>query len=199
MTSRHSEDSFALCGRRHLGHIAFDQVPFALNSLCSGFPYLINHPSQQTLYLWKGSGCDAEELGCARLIGMDLMPSSAVEEIDEGKETQAFMELFSYSLEDGRTEIASSADHWKLKPKYDGYRNRLFRVQPTNAPAFTNSVWNMMQRRGSRPNSSHATGKAQVVEIIPFSQSDLDSEGIFVLDAFFEIYVYVPLSYILRR
>ncbi|KAI0840422.1 hypothetical protein F5Y06DRAFT_262702 [Hypoxylon sp. FL0890] len=60
---------------------------------------------------------------------------------------------------------AVSADHWRLKPNYDKYCSRLFR--------------------------SDAASKQQIVEISPFSQNDLQPAGIYVLDAFFELYIIV--------
>ncbi|KAI2471989.1 hypothetical protein F4781DRAFT_428756 [Annulohypoxylon bovei var. microspora] len=60
---------------------------------------------------------------------------------------------------------AVSADHWRLKPNYDKYCCRLFR--------------------------SDAASKQQIVEISPFSQPDLLPKGIYVLDAFFELYIIV--------
>ncbi|GAO14803.1 hypothetical protein UVI_02005320 [Ustilaginoidea virens] len=58
-----------------------------------------------------------------------------------------------------------SADHWRLKPSYDKYCSRLF--------------------------CSDADTRQQIFEISPFNQDDLSSEGIYILDAFFEIYVIV--------
>ncbi|KAI1769041.1 hypothetical protein GGR53DRAFT_475481 [Hypoxylon sp. FL1150] len=60
---------------------------------------------------------------------------------------------------------AVSADHWRLKPNYDKYCSRLF--------------------------CSDAASKQQVVEISPFSQTDLQPTKIYVLDAFFELYIIV--------
>ncbi len=71
--SSNKYDSLApnmLCGRRYLGQVVFDQVDFSPASLCSGFPYLITQ--QGKCFLWKGKGCNVDELSCARLIGMDL-------------------------------------------------------------------------------------------------------------------------------
>jgi Domain of unknown function (DUF4045) len=113
---------YMLCGRRHLGQIAFDEVDISVDSLYSGFPYLVSSPSGK-LYLWKGKGSGADELGCARLIGMDLgLMGGEIEEIEEGHETPSFLGAF------GPTpgEIPKSADHWRLKPNYDKYRTRLF-------------------------------------------------------------------------
>ncbi|KAK2020996.1 gelsolin [Colletotrichum zoysiae] len=58
-----------------------------------------------------------------------------------------------------------SADHWRLKSNYDKYCQRLFR--------------------------SDASAAQQVYEISPFTQADLDPSGIYVLDAFFEMYIIV--------
>ncbi|GKT47873.1 gelsolin [Colletotrichum spaethianum] len=58
-----------------------------------------------------------------------------------------------------------SADHWRLKSNYDKYCQRLFR--------------------------SDASAGQQVYEINPFTQADLDPSGIYVLDAFFEMYIIV--------
>ncbi|KAK2017694.1 gelsolin [Colletotrichum eremochloae] len=58
-----------------------------------------------------------------------------------------------------------SADHWRLKSNYDKYCQRLFR--------------------------SDASAAQQVYEISPFTQADLDPSSIYVLDAFFEMYIIV--------
>ncbi|CAJ0553527.1 Ff.00g120390.m01.CDS01 [Fusarium sp. VM40] len=58
-----------------------------------------------------------------------------------------------------------SADHWRLKPNYAKYCSRLF--------------------------CSDAETRQQVSEIAPFNQHDLSPEHIYVLDAFFEMYIIV--------
>jgi hypothetical protein len=119
--SSNKYDSLApnmLCGRRYLGQVAFDEVDFSPLSLCSGFPYLINQ--QGKCYLWKGKGSDVEELGCARLVGMDLALMDELLEIEEGSEPESFWRMF------GGGTRADSADHWRLKPNYDKYCGRLF-------------------------------------------------------------------------
>ncbi|KAI0887295.1 uncharacterized protein GGS22DRAFT_107408 [Annulohypoxylon maeteangense] len=63
------------------------------------------------------------------------------------------------------SSAAVSADHWRLKPNYDKYCCRLFR--------------------------SDAASKQQIVEMSPFSQKDLLPKNIYVLDAFFELYIIV--------
>ncbi|KAI2639744.1 hypothetical protein GGS26DRAFT_282682 [Hypomontagnella submonticulosa] len=69
-----------------------------------------------------------------------------------------------WDLFDAKSKVVS-ADHWRLKPNYDKYCTRLF--------------------------YSDAASKQQIVEISPFSQKDLRPTGIYVLDAFFELYVIV--------
>ncbi|KAH0538436.1 hypothetical protein FGG08_004984 [Glutinoglossum americanum] len=151
---------YMLCGRRHLGQIAFDEVDLSVDSLCSGFPYLVTALSGK-LYLWKGKGSGADELGCARLIGMDLGLTGEIEEVEEGHETPSFLSVF------GSTpgKPPKSADHWRLKPSYDKYRTRLFCID-----------------HGIR---------AKVLEVSPFCQTDLDQNHIYCVDAFFEIYIVV--------
>ncbi|KAK2729197.1 gelsolin repeat protein [Colletotrichum kahawae] len=148
-----------LCGRRTLGQLTFvfDEVDLSSASLCSGFPFLI--ATSGKCYLWKGKGSDVDEQSCARLIGMDLTLTGELLEIDDGSEPDSFWDIF-----DGGSK-ATSADHWRLKPSYDKYCQRLFR--------------------------SNAGSKQQVVEIAPFTQADLDPSGIYVLDAFFEMYIIV--------
>ncbi|KFA55789.1 hypothetical protein S40293_01885 [Stachybotrys chartarum IBT 40293] len=146
-----------VCGRRCLGQVAFDEVDFASSSLCSGFPYLITHSGR--CYLWKGKGSDVDELGCARLVGMELTLTGELLEVDEGNETEEFWGMF-----DGGSK-PHSADHWRLKPTYGKYCSRLF--------------------------CSDADSRQQIFEISPFSQADLSPLSIYVLDAFFEIYIVV--------
>ncbi|KAK9424276.1 hypothetical protein SUNI508_13767 [Seiridium unicorne] len=158
--SSNKYDSLAphmICGRRFQGQVVFDEVDFTPTALCSGFPFLIT--SSGRCYLWKGKGSGADELSCARLIGMDYALSGELEEIEDGREPSNFWDLF------GGGSRSGSADHWRLKPSYDKYCSRLFR--------------------------SDATFKQQIVELSPFSQQDLDKTGIYVLDAFFELYIVV--------
>ncbi|KAI6780122.1 Villidin-like protein [Emericellopsis cladophorae] len=146
-----------LCGRRHLGEVVFDEVDFLQSSLCAGFPYLITEAGK--CFLWKGKGSAVDELSCARLIGMELSPSGELVECDEESEPDAFWNLFAPGTK------PHSADHWRLKPKYEKYGGRLF--------------------------CSDADSRQQIYEISPFSQADLLSTHIYVLDAFFEMYVIV--------
>ncbi|KAH8673771.1 hypothetical protein BX600DRAFT_378394, partial [Xylariales sp. PMI_506] len=69
-----------------------------------------------------------------------------------------------WSLFGGASKMGS-ADHWRLKPNYDKYCSRLF--------------------------LSDAASKQQIVEVLPFSQKDLRPTSIYVLDAFFEMYIIV--------
>lgn len=119
--SSNKYDSLAsnmLCGRQYLGQVVFDEVDFAPLTLCSGFPYIINQSGK--CYLWKGKGSGVDELSCARLIGMDFALMGELVEVEEGKESEQFWDLFA-----GRKKM-SSAEHWKLKPDYEKYCGRLF-------------------------------------------------------------------------
>ncbi|KAI0477023.1 hypothetical protein F4859DRAFT_71174 [Xylaria cf. heliscus] len=146
-----------LCGRRYHGHVVFDEVDFTSSALCSGFPYIITRAGK--CYLWKGKGSSVDELGCARLIGMDYALTGELEEVEEGSEPAAFWDIF------GGTSRFGSADHWRLKPNYDRYSSRLF--------------------------LSDAASEKQIVELSIFSQPDLAPTSIYVIDAFFELYIVV--------
>ena len=179
---------YMLCGRRHIGQIAFDEVNCAASSLCRGFPYIISAPSGK-LYLWKGSGSGADELGCARLIGMDIGLTGEIEEIDEGREPNQFWEAFP-SGRGGGVPSGESERHWPLKATCEKYATRLFAVE-VEAPRPKSSSNFLWGRRGSAETNADDTGTMNAVinEIAPYAQSDLDIGGIHVLDAFFEIYV----------
>lgn len=116
---------------------------------------------QGKCYLWKGKGAGVDELSCARLIGMDLALMGELVEMDEGQEPESFWDFFGGE----RRATLSSADHWRLKPSYEKYCSRLF--------------------------CSDSAAQNQVVEVNPFSQMDLSPDRIYVLDAFFEMYVIV--------
>ncbi|CAL3965108.1 unnamed protein product [Diplocarpon coronariae] len=62
-------------------------------------------------------------------------------------------------------DIPKSADHWRMKPNYSKYCGRLF--------------------------VADSAAKEQIVELSPFCQSDLEASKIYILDAFFEIYIIV--------
>ncbi|GJN69130.1 hypothetical protein PLICBS_003176 [Purpureocillium lilacinum] len=70
-----------------------------------------------------------------------------------------------WAIFDGEGSKPHSADHWRLKPSYDKYCSRLF--------------------------CSDADSRQQVFEISPFGQADLSPFSIYVLDAFFEMYIVV--------
>lgn len=112
-----------LCGRKHHGQIAFDEVDFTPASLCSGFPYLISTQSGKS-YLWKGKGSGIDELSCARLIGMDMGLTGDIEEVEDGNEPASFLTIFGVGA-----KAPKSADHWRLKPNYNKYCGRLFRAE----------------------------------------------------------------------
>ena len=177
-----SSSLYMLCGRRHLGHVSFDEVDIDANNLCSGFPYLISARFGK-LYLWKGKGSGADEVGCARLIGMDLGLTGEIEEVTEDDEPPNFWEA-ALGMKAG---VARSkwSEHWSLKGTPDQYRCRLFRIE-LGHPKPAASFWT---RRGSSPAKGTKTGLVQ--EITPFCQKDLETSHIFVLDAYFEIYVYI--------
>ncbi|QGA18379.1 hypothetical protein EYB26_006064 [Talaromyces marneffei] len=171
---------YMLCGRRHLGQIAFDEVDFSRQNLCSGFTFVISARFGK-LYLWKGKGSGADELGSARLVGMDLGLTGEMEEISEGEEPESFFDVFPKSEV---VELPGTSDYWHLKPKHEKHRYRLLRIDHVLGQKA--GFWN---RHGSsspvtRPNDT-------IREIEPFAQKDLLPHGIYILDAFFEIYVIV--------
>lgn len=179
--------TYMLCGRRHMGQIAFDEVPLSAISLCSGFPYLVSATSGR-LYLWKGKGSGADELGCARLIGMDLGLTGEIEEIEEGAEPAAFWKALNGSNQKRQT---TGTPQWGMKATCDKYATRLFAVElesrPKSAGLGMNFGWG---RRGSAPNVDDPT-ECIIKEISPYAQADLNGKGVYVLDAFFEVWVYV--------
>ena len=186
-----SAATYILCGRQHLGQITFDEVDFSPRSLCKGFPYIVSARSGK-LYLWKGSGSGADELGCARLIGMDLGLTGEIEEVDEGREPDAFWKLFPGGKQDSVATEGTSAQHWHLKPSCEKYTNRLYRIEvEIPRPKSNSSFSSFMQwgRRGSAPSDTNTAATAQFREVVPFAQSDLEEDRVCVLDAFFEIFM----------
>ena len=196
--------TYMLRGRQYMGQITFDEVDFLTDELCSGFPHLISAPFGK-LYLWKGCGAGADELGCARLIGMDLGLTGEIEEVDEGKESAAFWGVFSLRSRIPNTSITGvgATDKWNEKSSCENYIIRLFSVdletpRPKSSASIGGSVsgFGRWVRQGSIPNLSSPTPEpeaknpvAQIREISPFAQDDLVAGGVYVLDTFCELYV----------
>lgn len=180
--------TYILCGRQHVGQIAFDEVDFSPHSLCKGFPYIISARSGN-LYLWKGSGSGADELGCARLIGMDLGLTGEIEEIDEGQEPDDFWQCFPEGKRDAAIGRGESAWHWHLKPSCEKYTTRLYRTDVEAPRPKSSSGFMQWGRRGSAPADTNPGTTVQIREIVPFAQLDLMDDGVFVLDAFFEVFM----------
>ena len=182
-----SPASYMLCARRHVGQIAFDEVDFSPATLCKGFPYIIS-PRFNKLYLWKGSGSGADELGCARLIGMDLGLTGEIEEVDEGQEPPAFWQAFPA----GRNDRPANKDsqYWHLKSSYEKYTTRMFIIDAEALRPKSSSSYLSWGRRGSAPSTDDtSTMNTAIKEMMPFAQADMADDGIYVLDAFFEIFV----------
>ena len=180
--------TFMLCGRRHLGQIAFDEVDCDSRNLCQGFPFLISG-SDGRLSLWKGKGAGADELGCARLIGMDLGENGEIREIEESKEPHEFWSLFPSGVA-GRSHLRGEIPPWHLKPSCEKYSTRLFTVNAEPQRPKSSSGFMSWGRRGSAPNpETGASYQANINEVTPFAQSDIEDDTIFVLDTFFEIFV----------
>lgn len=175
--------TYMLCGRRHVGQIAFDEVDYSTRSLCKAFPFLISARLGK-LYLWKGVGSGADELGCARLIGMDLGLAGEIEEVDQGHEPDEFWE----ALPGGKNGAMMDFQHWHLRPVCEKYGTRLFsiEVEPSRPKSSSGFSW---RRRESAPQEDNAHLVTRVREIAPFAQSDMARDGIYVLDAFFEVFV----------
>ncbi|KAL8858160.1 MAG: hypothetical protein Q9178_005337 [Gyalolechia marmorata] len=190
--SDRASSRYMLCGRRHLGQIAFDEVDFAPGSLCKGFPYLISSGSGK-IHLWKGSGSGVDELGCARLIGMDLGVRGEIEEVEDGREPNGFWDCFPGGRQQSLTgNHGSVSKHWQIKPSCEQYATRLYQID-IEAPRPKSSSGFMWGRRGSAPaTEENAAFNAQIKEIAPFAQSDVFNDGVFVLDTFFEIFVILP-------
>ena len=178
-----SAATYMLCGRRHVGQIAFDEVDYSTRSLCKAFPFLISARLGK-LYLWKGVGSGVDELGCARLIGMDLGLAGEIEEVDDGHEPDEFWE----ALPGGKQGVMMDFQHWHLRPGCEKYVTRLFgiEVEPSRPKSSSGFTW---RRRESAPQEESAHLVARVRGMTPFAQSDMARDGIYVLDAFFEIFV----------
>ena len=181
ITRKTSTATYTLCGRRHMGHIAFDEVEHAQQSLCSGFPYIVS-ALDGDLYLWKGRGSNADELGCARLIGMDLNLTGEIREIDEGSEPSAFFE----ALKSAGSELPL-ADYWSKKGSAEKYETRLFAIDTDARPKSSSGFTGLFTRRQSAPSNEDSSG--QIKEVSPYSQADIANDGIYMLDAFFEIFM----------
>lgn len=192
---------FMLCGRKHLGHIAFDEVDFAPGSLSAGFAYLISFPvtlQETKLYLWKGSACSNEEIGAAKLAAMDLSETGEIIEVDQGAEFTSFLKIFGASTT--KSSIPRSLSLWKHKASApDKYTARLFNIQQSDART---GIFSSMFRRpswGMRAPAPEPGVKAEVKEVSPFTQSEMDAEGLYLLDAYGELYLLLgPLFFSLQ-
>lgn len=187
ITRRSNSATYMLCCRTHLTHIVFDEVDLSATSLCSGFAFIIATTGGD-IYLWKGEGASADEVGCARLIGMDLGLTGEIEEVQEGHEPIALLEALKVD------RIDPSPKFWIQKASASRYTNRLFIVdadsRPRSTASLSNFAANMWKRRPSTPSNTEIND-GTIREISPYSQSDISEDKIFVLDAFFETFVIV--------
>lgn len=173
-SSRRSD--FALSGRRHLGHVAFDEVDLASTSLCSAFVYIIARSDK--LYLWKGKESGPDEVGCARLISMDLGMNAEIQEIDEGEEPSSFKRIVQGIP--SRPSLSSRKPGSPSRAPPPPFR--LFRIERERSKGLT-SLW------GRRSNSPSKDAKGVAHELRPFCQADLDAQNVYVVDCVSALFV----------
>jgi len=190
---------YMLCGRKHLGHITFDEMDLSVKSLCPGFVYLVSYPvtlQQTKLYLWKGSACSTEEVSAARLTAMDLSETGEIIEVDDGAEFASFLKVFGPGTT--KSSVPKTSPFWRAKGQApEDFAVRLFRIQ--QAEAKTSMITSLFTRRPSwnkfspsrSPSRPAEEVKVEAKHISPFTQSDLDADGIYLLDAHSELYVLV--------
>ncbi|KAF2150761.1 hypothetical protein K461DRAFT_323137 [Myriangium duriaei CBS 260.36] len=197
---------YVLCGRPHVGHVAFDEVDMKLTSLHSIFPYIIVNPRtiQDTqVYLWKGRACGPETVGSARLISMDLASSDVIE-TTEGSEPANFLSLFGSSApRDSSSQTIQVSPSDKLAP-------RLFRFDVLQPRRHSSSFFGLFKPRQAtdspRPGSSHRPTSAasnrslttppqddsptmETTELAPFAQDDFEPEHVYMLDCIASVLV----------
>ncbi|PNS17366.1 hypothetical protein CAC42_7049 [Sphaceloma murrayae] len=185
---------YMLCGRPHLGHIAFDEVDFSLDSLAPAFPYIVVHPvtiQETQVYLWKGSGCGPEAVGSARLISMDLSSRDVIE-VSQGSEPEIFTSLFP-----SQTSSTAKSAHQSVVSERSPAR--LFRLDMLPPRRSSSTFFGFFNKRpsspspGVRPGSSASNRSLHtpptnddaltaLTEIHPFSQDDFEPENIYILD-----------------
>ncbi|GAB7361829.1 hypothetical protein MBLNU230_g1871t1 [Neophaeotheca triangularis] len=192
---------YILRGRKHLGSITFDELPTLTPShLNSAFVHLISAPktlSETTLYLWKGRSASAEEISAARLAAMDLSETGEVVEVDDGAEFPSFLRVFGPGTT--RSDLPKTPTFWsqkRLAPEKSTIR--LFRLQRQEVrQTLSGNFFGMFARRPSA-QSPAADLKVEAKLLLPFSQDSFEAEGLYLLDAFAEVFVLVGPLFVAR-
>lgn len=186
-----SKQPYLLRGGRHFGHLAFDEVDLHSSSLCPGYACILVTTDESKIFVWKGAGANPEEIAGARLMAMDLCATADIVEIDSTSEPSTFFAAFPGKV--SSADVPQFGAHWQLKRKHDAYRVRLFRIKHSTreAPGQLSTVGAFWRAAAGKVGADGGAGatETQVEEIVPFCQRDLEADGVFVLDAFFEVYV----------
>jgi hypothetical protein len=114
------------------------------------------------------------------LTSLDIGLTGDFEEVEEENEPLSFFDSFP---DNNDQSVPKSSQNWAQKRAHPKFASRLFRTEHTLRQTGS-SFWS---RRGSPPPELAAS----ITEIDPFRQADLETQHIYVLDGFFEIYVYV--------
>lgn len=171
---------FMLCGRRHLSHIVFDEVDLDAASLCPGFVFLIS-VAHGKLFLWKGKGAGADEIGSARLIGMDLGLTGEIEEIEQGSEPTSFWTAI------GGKKAVTWSDEWQQRTDTTSPAV-LYRVEHERPGMLSNlTSWGL--KRATSPSKQAIKANCQYLQ--SFTQNDLDTPTVHILDNYRALYVIV--------
>ncbi|KAK5085285.1 hypothetical protein LTR05_004566 [Lithohypha guttulata] len=170
---------YMLCGRRHLGHIVFDEVDMDAGNLCPGFAFLVS-AAYGKLYLWKGKGAGVDEIGSARLIGMDLGLTGEIEEVDQGSESLSFWEALGGKKQQHWSSV------WNQRSETSGHHSALYRVEHER-PGMLTSLASWGLKRAASPAKQQL--KATCEQLQPYCQSDLDTPAIHILDNYRSLYV----------
>ncbi|TPX39306.1 hypothetical protein SeMB42_g06380 [Synchytrium endobioticum] len=120
------------------------------------------------IFVWNGVGAFENEKMVANTVAHRISDARPIQEIQEGAEPKLFWEKLAPNAKKGVSEYAC-AEYFAMRCKWpDSYRTRLFRI-----------------------SFGLKNGNPTAEEVEYYTQNDLDGTAVYILDAFFELYVWI--------
>ncbi|KAJ3127777.1 hypothetical protein HK100_009556 [Physocladia obscura] len=142
------------------------QVVWNVASFNSSSVFLIT--TNDSGVIWIGNGACKYEIDAAWRTAHSILGDKPIEEVEESREPRNFWKQFGVENERNIRTLYASEPFLSQKSKYyDHFKRRMFKVS---------HVFN---------------GGATAEHISPFTQTDLSGANVYIIDGFFEIYVWV--------
>jgi hypothetical protein len=139
---------------------------------------VINNPPGSS-FLWYGAGSFEWERLAAKRFALEILRVNSPIQVEDGSQNDAFLKVIKNADYD-------NAAHWKQRSRLPVYAGETDKISDKSAAAsnvqpYETRLWRI---------NFFLNGNPTATEISPFVQSDLDDNDVYILDNYFNLFVW---------